>query len=75
VTNLWATSVGMSLLAVVSSMGDRLQLVFAWQANEIAGSDVDALVDEVTRQCEALKSPADMPPTAVAQAATSGADH
>jgi NRPS condensation-like uncharacterized protein len=41
VTNIWATSVGMSLLAVVSSMGDRLQLVLAWQANEIASSDVD----------------------------------
>lgn len=58
VTNLWATSVGMSLLAVVSSMADRLQVVFAWQANEIAGSDVDALIDELLSQCEALREPA-----------------
>ena len=60
VTNLWATSVGMSLLAVVSSMADRLQLVFAWQDNEIAGSDVDAFIDELLRQCDTLREQAGM---------------
>ncbi len=55
ITNLWATSVGMSLLAVVSSQADRLQMVFAWQSNEIAASDVDAFIGELCRQCENLR--------------------
>lgn len=69
VTNLWAISVGMSLLAVVSSMGERLQMVFSWQANEIAGSDVDAFIDEICRQCEALRTDASQP------ALTAGVSH
>jgi len=69
VSNLWAVSVGMSLLAVVSSMGERLQVAFAWQANEIAGSDVDVFIDEFCRQCQALRT--DAPPSANALDATS----
>ncbi|MEY2838882.1 MAG: hypothetical protein RJB60_1181 [Pseudomonadota bacterium] len=78
VSNIWAISVGMSLLAVVSSMGDRLQLALAWQANEIAGSDVDAYIDEIVRQCEGLRHNAVLPSaaaTAAVQTAPSGATH
>jgi len=78
-TNIWAISVGMSLLAVVSSMSGRLQVAFAWQDNEIAGSDVDAFIDEIARQCEGLRQNADMPSaaatTAAAQTAPSSAAH
>jgi hypothetical protein len=78
-TNIWAISVGMSLLAVVSSMSGRLQVAFAWQDNEIAGSDVDAFIDEIARQCEGLRQNADMPSaaatTAAAQTTPSSAAH
>jgi len=79
-TKLWGISVGMSLLAVVSSMADRLQVAFAWQDNEIAGSDVDAFIDEIARQCEGLRQNAGMPSaaaekTAAAQTAPSSATH
>lgn len=76
ITRLWGISVGMSLLAVVSSMADHLQIAFSWQDNEIAGSDVDAFIEEITRQCEGLRHNAGMPSAvATTQTAASSATH